>query len=396
MAGSAAADDVITTLKRLSSAVEGGDAADAKVRLAFLSEVPMTLAILQATKAGLAVNKLCKHENADVASAAKDLTAKWRRVAEAAGARKAEATPLVRTHSAESAVSAASASSDTASSRPATSTDSAKPSLAATSAGAIVSTGKIIADLPAARQKIAAKFRDVFVAAVKGQIGVLTPEEAAAAAAESASPLPSPSPLASSSSSGFAAGSTDGSSAAGGAGASASSSSSEGDGVAVLFEKQTETAVAAQAEAAAVELESAIHSRTRVEARPETAYAERFRALAMGLHNNGALALSVYRGLHPWAWVAGLTSDELASEEHRKAVDKARAEYAASVELDWKKKNRAKTMAALGYRVEDGIMQCGKCKSRNTDFREQQTRSADEPTTKFCECYDCGHKWKFC
>lgn len=154
--------------------------------------------------------------------------------------------------------------------------------------------------------------------------------------------------------------------------------------------------MAAQAETAAVELESAIHARTRLEGRPETAYAERFRALAMGLHNNGALALRVYRGLHPWAWVAGLTSDELASEEHRKAVDKARAEYAASVELDWKKKNRAKTMAALGYRVDDGIMQCGKCKSRNTDFREQQTRSADEPTTKFCECFDCGHKWKFC
>lgn len=162
--------------------------------------------------------------------------------------------------------------------------------------------------------------------------------------------------------------------------------------LAALLQKQTEGAVAAQAERAALELEAAVWSRTRFEHRPDAAYGERFRELALGLHGNAAMAVNVYRSLHEWGWVAGLTSADLASDEHKRAVEKARAEYAASVELDWKKKNRAATMKNLGYDVNEGLFACGKCKSRNTDFTERQTRSADEPTTKFAECYNCGHK----
>ncbi len=44
----------------------------------------------------------------------------------------------------------------------------------------------------------------------------------------------------------------------------------------------------------------------------------------------------------------------------------------------------------------DGILKCGRCKSYKTEYNEKQTRSADEPTTKFCFCYNCGHRWKFC
>lgn len=44
----------------------------------------------------------------------------------------------------------------------------------------------------------------------------------------------------------------------------------------------------------------------------------------------------------------------------------------------------------------DGILKCGKCKSYKTEYNEKMTRSADEPTTKFCYCYKCGHRWKFC
>jgi DNA-directed RNA polymerase subunit M/transcription elongation factor TFIIS len=45
---------------------------------------------------------------------------------------------------------------------------------------------------------------------------------------------------------------------------------------------------------------------------------------------------------------------------------------------------------------EDGILKCGRCKSYKTEYTEKQTRSADEPTTKFCYCHNCGHRWKFC
>lgn len=50
----------------------------------------------------------------------------------------------------------------------------------------------------------------------------------------------------------------------------------------------------------------------------------------------------------------------------------------------------------LDQNVEDGILKCGKCKSYKTTYYEMQTRSADEPTSKFCTCHNCGNKWRFC
>lgn len=44
----------------------------------------------------------------------------------------------------------------------------------------------------------------------------------------------------------------------------------------------------------------------------------------------------------------------------------------------------------------DGILKCGKCKSYKTEYSERQTRSSDEPTTKFCYCHKCGNRWRFC
>jgi len=64
--------------------------------------------------------------------------------------------------------------------------------------------------------------------------------------------------------------------------------------------------------------------------------------------------------------------------------------------MDYKAKNRDKELAMAGITEAAGILICSKCKSRKTDFYERQTRSADEPTTKFANCFDCGHRWKFC
>jgi len=40
-------------------------------------------------------------------------------------------------------------------------------------------------------------------------------------------------------------------------------------------------------------------------------------------------------------------------------------------------------------------MQCGKCKQMKVAYSQAQTRSADEPMTTFCECMNCGNRWKF-
>jgi len=37
---------------------------------------------------------------------------------------------------------------------------------------------------------------------------------------------------------------------------------------------------------------------------------------------------------------------------------------------------------------------CKKCKSKKCTYYELQTRSADEPTTVFITCLDCGKHWK--
>jgi DNA-directed RNA polymerase subunit M/transcription elongation factor TFIIS len=41
-----------------------------------------------------------------------------------------------------------------------------------------------------------------------------------------------------------------------------------------------------------------------------------------------------------------------------------------------------------------GIYSCPKCKSKNTDTKQQQTRSSDEAMTDINECLNCNHRWR--
>lgn len=43
----------------------------------------------------------------------------------------------------------------------------------------------------------------------------------------------------------------------------------------------------------------------------------------------------------------------------------------------------------------EGILKCGKCKSKKTTYFQLQTRSADEPMSTRATCLSCGHHWKF-
>jgi DNA-directed RNA polymerase subunit M/transcription elongation factor TFIIS len=51
------------------------------------------------------------------------------------------------------------------------------------------------------------------------------------------------------------------------------------------------------------------------------------------------------------------------------------------VQLDWKEKNKKAMLASAGLASSEGTFKCGKCGSRNTDYTQKQTRSADEPMT---------------
>jgi transcription elongation factor S-II len=37
---------------------------------------------------------------------------------------------------------------------------------------------------------------------------------------------------------------------------------------------------------------------------------------------------------------------------------------------------------------------CRKCKSKECNYYQMQTRSADEPMTTFVSCINCGSRWK--
>jgi transcription elongation factor S-II len=121
--------------------------------------------------------------------------------------------------------------------------------------------------------------------------------------------------------------------------------------------------------------------------KPETseAYRGKIRSLFQNLknRNNQALRTRVFTGEIPPARFVRLTHDELKSAE-RKASD-----------LRMMKENMDKAMVAQEEKSVSTALQCGKCGQRKVSYTQAQTRSADEPMTTFCECLNCGNRWKF-
>ncbi len=46
------------------------------------------------------------------------------------------------------------------------------------------------------------------------------------------------------------------------------------------------------------------------------------------------------------------------------------------------------------FEVEEGVMECGKCKSKRTISFTKQCRAADESTSVFSQCVECGNRWR--
>lgn len=59
------------------------------------------------------------------------------------------------------------------------------------------------------------------------------------------------------------------------------------------------------------------------------------------------------------------------------------------------KENMNQAMVAQVEKSISGSLQCSKCKQKKVSYSQAQTRSADEPMTTFCECMNCGNRWKF-
>ena len=109
------------------------------------------------------------------------------------------------------------------------------------------------------------------------------------------------------------------------------------------------------------------------------------RSLFQNLKNksNPGLRKRVLSGeVTPQSFVT-MSHDELKSAERRE--EDARLE----------KENMNQAMVAQQERAISTEFQCGKCKKKMVSYSQAQTRSADEPMTTFCECMNCGNRWKF-
>ncbi|KAF8174575.1 transcription factor S-II, central domain-containing protein [Pholiota molesta] len=114
-------------------------------------------------------------------------------------------------------------------------------------------------------------------------------------------------------------------------------------------------------------------------------YKSRIRSLFVNLKDkaNPGLRASIVEGSLSPEKFSTMTSQEMASEE-RKAADKKIQE-----------ENFFKSLSAAEKQAETDAFQCSRCKQRKCVYRQQQTRSADEPMTTFVTCTVCQNKWKF-
>lgn len=114
-------------------------------------------------------------------------------------------------------------------------------------------------------------------------------------------------------------------------------------------------------------------------------YRTKMRSLFQNLKNksNPTLRKRVLSGeVTPKRFVT-MSHDEMKSDERRAADEKL------------EKENMNNAMVAQVEKSISKEFQCGKCKQRKVSYSQAQTRSADEPMTTFCECMNCGNRWKF-
>ena len=120
---------------------------------------------------------------------------------------------------------------------------------------------------------------------------------------------------------------------------------------------------------------------------PETSepYKSKIRSLYQNLKNksNPELRKRILSGEIAAARFVVMSHEELMSPARREEDKKLM------------KENMDKAMVAQEEKSISTSLQCGKCGQKKVSYTQAQTRSADEPMTTFCECLNCGRRWKF-
>jgi len=71
-------------------------------------------------------------------------------------------------------------------------------------------------------------------------------------------------------------------------------------------------------------------------------------------------------------------------------------DYAPNAFVEFRERQQLREKAQLegNKAMATDMFKCGRCNKRETTFYELQTRSADEPMTKFISCVNCGNRWR--
>lgn len=137
--------------------------------------------------------------------------------------------------------------------------------------------------------------------------------------------------------------------------------------------------IAEQIESAALNLPEAKGSSN------SAAYKEKIRSLYQNLKNksNPGLRKRILSGEVTPARFVTMSHEEMKSKQQREE------------DMKIAKDNMNNAMVAQEEKSVSTSLECGKCHQKKVSYSQAQTRSADEPMTTFCECQNCGNRWKF-
>ena len=114
-------------------------------------------------------------------------------------------------------------------------------------------------------------------------------------------------------------------------------------------------------------------------------YKDKIRSLYQNLKNksNPGLRKHILAGDIPPARFVTMSHEEMKSKRQREE------------DMKIAKENMNNAMVAQEEKSVSTSLECGKCHQKKVSYSQAQTRSADEPMTTFCECLNCGNRWKF-
>jgi transcription elongation factor S-II len=110
-------------------------------------------------------------------------------------------------------------------------------------------------------------------------------------------------------------------------------------------------------------------------------YMDKLRSVFLNMKNEDLLH-AIREGEIATQTVAFMTHQEMDPVRWKPLLERKRAKDASKV--------------TSNVQASTDMYTCKKCRSKRCTYYELQTRSADEPTTIFITCLDCGKNWKIC